>query len=116
MSKAEKFIQLENELSIYRKMMTQAAQMIVNEEISNYPIMVAHQQELEIGIPISEKENQIGNWSIHASTLEEFVSKNIIFSEKLDEFKTNFKDAEAYICVFVISELGAQFIYLPSKL
>lgn len=112
MSKAEKFLQLENELSIYKKMMIQASDMIVNENVSNYPIMVAHQQELELGIPIHEREKRLGNWSIHASTLEEFVSKNIIYEMKIEDFKKNHKNTEAYICIFVLSELGAQFIYM----
>ena len=112
MSKAEKFLQLENELSIYKKMMIQASDMIIDQHVSNYPIMVAHQQELEIGIPLHDREKGVGNWSIHASTLEEFVSKNIIYEAKVEEFKKNHKNTEAYICIFVLSELGAQFIYM----
>ncbi len=116
MKKAESYIVLQTELDVFRKLMTQAAKVILDQDVSSYPIMVAHQQELELGMPIFKREDNKGSkWSIHASTLEEFVSKQIIFPEKVDEFKTNYKDAESNICVFVLSELGAEFIFLPLK-
>ena len=116
MKKAESYIALQTELEIFRKLMTQAVKVILDNDVSSYPIMVAHQQELELGMPIFEREENKGSkWSIHASTLEEFVSKQIIFPEKVDEFKSNYKSAESNLCVFVLSELGAEFIFLPAK-
>jgi phage pi2 protein 07 len=116
MKKAESYITLQNELDVFRKLMTQAAKVISDKDVSSYPIMVAHQQELELGMPIFVKEENKGSkWSIHASTLEEFVTKQIIFPEKVEEFKGNYKSSSANICVFVLSELGAEFIFLPVK-
>ena len=116
MKKAESYIILQTELDIFRKLMTQAARVILDQDVSDYPIMVAHQQELELGMPIFKREENEGSkWSIHASTLEEFVSRQIIFPEKVDEFKSNYKDTNANVCVFVLSELGAEFIFLPVK-
>ncbi len=116
MKKAESYIVLQTELDVFRKLMTQAAKVIEDQDVSSYPIMVAHQQELELGMPIFKREENKGaKWSIHASTLEEFVSKQIIFPEKVEEFKSNYKDSESSICVFVLSELGAEFIFLPVK-
>lgn len=116
MKKAESYLTLQTELDIYRKLMTQAAKVISDQNVSTYPIMVAHQQELELGMPIFVREENKGSkWSIHASTLEEFVSKQIIFPEKVEEFKSNFKSSTDSICIFVLSELGAEFIFLPAK-
>lgn len=116
MKKAESYIVLEQELDVYRKIMTQAAQVILDQDVSKYPIMVAHQQELELGMPLFKREEHQGaKWSIHASTLEEFVSKQIVYPDKIGGFKENYKTIESSICVFVLSELGAEFIFLPSK-
>ena len=116
MKKAESYIILQTELDVFRKLMTQAAKVIIDQNVSTYPIMVAHQQELELGMPIFKREENKGaKWSIHASTLEEFVSRQIVFPEKIEDFKTNFKDTNSSICVFVLSELGAEFIFLPTK-
>ena len=112
MSNPERFLQLEKELAPYRKMMGEAADIVREKDVSEFPIFVAHQQEMEIGIALTEGKSE-GKWSIHASTLEEFVSKQIIFPEKIEDFKSNYKDASIYICVFALSELGAQFLFLP---
>jgi len=113
MSELEKFIRLEEQLKPYIKMMSQAADTIIVQEVSKYPIFVVHQQEVNIGIPLLDKETNKAPWSINASTLEEFVSKQIVFQEKVDEFRQNYKSQEQYLCVFALSELGAQFIYIP---
>ena len=112
MSKAKLFLQLEKELVRYKKIMSEATEIILDQDVTKYPIFVAHQQEMEIGIPLlSEKEK--GKWSIHASSLEEFVSKQIIHMDKVEEFKANYKDINHSICIFVLSELGVQFIFMP---
>ena len=114
MNGSEGFIQLEKELDIYRKMMSQATDVILDKDVSEFPIFVAHQQEMEIGLKLTNDQTP-GNWKIHASTLEEFVSKQIIFPDKVEEFKSNYKDNQVFLCIFVLSELGAQFIFLPRK-
>jgi phage pi2 protein 07 len=116
MKKVESYIVLEQELDTYRKLMTQAANVILDQDVSKYPILVAHQQELELGVPIFKREENKGSkWSIHASSLEEFVSKQIVYPDKIEEFKANYKSIDTSVCVFVLSELGAEFIFLPVK-
>ena len=112
---AERFLQLELELDKFRKLMTEASDIILDKDVSEYPIFVAHQQEMEIGMLIYEDKKGVDLWKIHASTFEEFVNKQIIFGEKIEDFKANSKDVNSYVCVFVLSELGAQFIFLPRK-
>jgi len=109
------YLQLQKELKHYKPMMAQASDTILNQEVSKYPIFVVHQQDVEIGIPIAEKEKVQGNWSINASSMEEFMSKNIIQEIKIDSFKTIFKNPEEFFCLFVLSELGANFIFLPRE-
>ena len=113
MSEIELFFQLEAELKTYKKMMGEAADIIVDADVSNYPIFVVHQQEVEIGLPIADKDKIKGNWSINATTLEELVSKQLIKEDKVDEFRKNFKDVKKFLCLFTLTELGAQFIFLP---
>jgi len=111
--KTEKFLQLEQELQVYRQMMSEALQIVLDKEVTKYPIFIAHQQELELGIVLADKEKVKGNWTIHVSSLEEFVAKQIIFEQKIEEFKKSYKSPSDHLCVFVLSELGAQFVYLP---
>ena len=112
MSKSEQYLLLEKELHPFKKMMGKAADIILDQDVSNYPVFIAHQQEFEMGIVLSSPSDT-SKWAIHASSLEEFVSKQIIFPEKVEEFKSNYKDPSQSLCIFVLSELGAQFIFLP---
>ena len=109
---AERMLLLEKELKPYKKMMGEATDIILNEDVSKYPILVAHQDEIELGIPLYDRSEKGGKWSVNASTLEEFVGKQIILPEKLVDFKSTFKDTELFLCVFVLNDIGSQFIFM----
>jgi hypothetical protein len=52
-------------------------------------------------------------WSINASTLEEFAKRNIIKQDKLKAFIQTYKDPAKFVCVFAVMKDNAGFIYLP---
>ena len=104
---------LEQELTTYLPALTKAATTVVDEGVSNYPIFVAHQITTDIGIPIIDREKIVVNWSINLSSLEEFATKNLIATDKIDEFRELYKSHKSHICFFVLSELGATFNFLP---
>lgn len=83
------------------------------EGISAYPIFVAHQHELKLGEVILDKNDLNTEWSIHASTLEEFMEKGLILPDKQDKFVKQYKDAYQFMCVFVIVPEGANFVFFP---
>ena len=116
MNKAEKLEQLKKEIEHYLPALRQARDTILDKDVSEYPIFVFHQQTVEIGIPIIKREQVKGNWSVNASTLEEFVAKSLVQEEKVEQLKERYQDAELNYCLFVLSELGAQFIFLPAPL
>lgn len=104
---------LENELKPYVPALGKASETILTQNVSEYPIFIAHQQQMDIGIPIMEKDTIKGDWSINASTLEEFTTKGLIQVNKIDDFKSVYKNPEEFLCLFVISEIGATFVFLP---
>ena len=110
---AEKFLQLEEELKNYRKALNQALDIILERGITEYPIFIAHQDTFEAGIPIINRYEVKGNWNINISSMEEFIQKKLILPQKLNQFKLTYKPPTDHICFFVLSELGAQYIFLP---
>ena len=112
-SPAELLAQLEKELQPLKKILGQASDTIIDENVSNYPIFVTQQLEINIGIPLINKDIQGGKWSVNASTLEEFATKNLIEPDKVNDFRKVFKSTEDYLCLFVLSEIGATFVFLP---
>ncbi len=105
---------LETDLVLYSDSINEIALDIL-EELSKYPIFIAHQHEAHIGELIIDKDELSTEWNIHASTLEEFVEKGIINSEKQEFFKQQYKDPRKFICVFVMVPEGANFVFYPYK-
>ncbi len=104
---------LEADLKIYNDSIKEVALEIMTEGISLYPIFAAHQHEVKLGELILDKDELATNWTINASTLEEFVERGIIHPEKKDKFIKQFKKPEDFMCLFVMVPEGANFIFYP---
>lgn len=105
--------QLRAELILMKESIKETANDIIKENYSQYPIFIAHQTEVEIGEVILDKADMATNWSVSASTLEEFVEKGVIEKEKEEYFKEHYKNPKEYICMFVIYNTDAHFVFIP---
>lgn len=105
--------ELEKSLQRYKKMLGQASDMVLEKDVSSYPIFVVSNQPIEMGIPLVKKEVLAGKRSVNISSLEEFVAKQLILMEKVNDFKKIYKKPEEYLCLFVIEDIGATFVFLP---
>lgn len=111
--KESPLVSLEKDLELYSDSIKEVAIDIMMEGISTHPIFIAHQHVVSIGELILNRDDLNTNWSIQASTLEEFVEKGIINREKKPSFLKSYKKPEDFMCVFVIVPEGANFIYYP---
>lgn len=113
--KKSPLLSLEKDLELYADSVKEVAVEIMVEGISTHPIFVAHQHEVSIGEVILDRKELNTEWTMQASTLEEFVEKGIINPEKKALFLKSYKKPEDFMCVFVIVPEGANFIYYPYK-
>ena len=104
---------LENDLKLYSESLKEVATEIIMEGISPYPIFVAHQHEVKLGEMILDRKDLNTEWTIHASTLEEFVERQIIQPDKKERFIKHYKDAYEFMCLFVVVPEGANFVFFP---
>jgi hypothetical protein len=111
--KESPLVSLEKDLELYSESIKEVAIDIMMEGISSNPIFIAHQHVVSIGELILNRDELNTNWSIQASTIEEFVQKGIINPERKALFLKSYKKPEEYMCVFVIVPEGANFIYYP---
>lgn len=106
-------ISLKKDIEFYKDTLQEVATEIRIEGISEYPIFIAHQHEVNLGEMILDR-NELGtSWTIQASTYEEFAEKGIIQGNKKDTFLQNYKSADDFICLFVVVPEGANFVYFP---
>ncbi|MFA4871146.1 MAG: hypothetical protein WC623_23305 [Pedobacter sp.] len=108
-------VSLEKDLELYADSVKEIAMEIIVEGISENPIFIAHQHTVSIGEVILDRKELNTEWTMQASTFEEFVEKGIITPEKKALFLKSYKKPEDYMCVFVIVPEGANFIYYPYK-
>jgi hypothetical protein len=104
---------LERDLKIYNESIKDVAITIMVEGISSYPIFIAHQHEVKLGEVILDRIELNTDWTINASTLEEFIEAGVIRKELKDRFLRTYKKPEDFMCIFVIVPEGANFVYYP---
>ena len=104
---------LEADLKVYAESMREVAVEIMVEGISLYPIFIAHQHEVRLGEVILDHRELNTNWTINASTLEEFIETGVIKKQLRERFIKSYKKPEDFMCVFAIVPEGANFIFFP---
>ncbi|MDN5283792.1 MAG: hypothetical protein JWR38_66 [Mucilaginibacter sp.] len=106
-------LSLERDLKIFKDSIHEVSVEIMMEGLSSYPIFIAHQHQLKLGEVILDRNDLNSEWSIHASTLEEFTERGVIKPELKDRFINSYKNPNDFMCVFVVVPEGANFVYFP---
>ncbi len=104
---------LKGDLILFKPSILEVSREIISEGISKHPIFIAHQVKIPIGEIILDHTELAMAWSISASTIEEFIEHHLIEADKEALFVSNYKDPEKHICIFMISEGGASFVFVP---
>lgn len=111
--KPSPLLSLEHDLKMFKESMQEVAVEIMAEGLSATPIFVAHQHDVKLGEVILDRNELNTNWSIHASTIEEFIERGVIKPELKERFLKTYKDPYKFMCLFVIVPEGANFVYYP---
>ena len=106
-------LSLERDLKFFNESIREVAIEIMAEGISANPIFIAHQHELKLGEVILDRNELNTEWSIHASTIQEFTEKGVIKAELKERFLSTYKNPHDFMCVFVVVPEGANFVYYP---
>mgnify|MGYP000288511894 CR=1 FL=1 len=109
----EKLLLMQQELMKYNVLVEPAWETILTNEVTKYPIAIFSTLPIEAGVLLIDREHAPGPWSVSMSTLEEFSIKGLIAQDKIEHFTSVYKDPELHFCTFVISDLGAQFLFIP---
>lgn len=106
---------LKLDLDFYSDSINEISAEMIAEGYTLYPIFVAHQHEVSLGELILDKAELSTQWSINASSLEEFIDRGVIKEERKANFEKSFKKANEYMCLFVVVPEGANFVFYPYK-
>ncbi|HMR20233.1 MAG TPA: hypothetical protein PKA53_13100 [Sphingobacterium sp.] len=106
---------LKVDLDFYSESIREISSEMITEGYTRYPIFIAHQHEVNLGELILDKAELGTNWSINASSLEDFVERGVIKEERKDHFIKNYKAPAEFMCLFVVVPEGANFVFYPYK-
>jgi len=96
-------------------MLTEAQEVILDNAVSDFPVFVFSKTFPELGVQLYESQDLDRDWYVHATSLEELVSKNIIDSSRVEDFKEVYKDPQSHFCILVMDQQIAQFVFPPIK-
>jgi len=80
---------------------------------SDYPIFPISKQEVPIGQLLFAKDEVATEWNYNITYLDEFVQREIVSIDKIDEFKKIYKDPDEFCCLFVIDGDFTKFLFIP---
>ena len=113
------FVQLQTDVAPYRHRLAEAADTVVDEGVSNYPIFFAFagaQSEQVPGIAVTEIPTGRGvRWQLNLTTLEELVAKSVVTPERIDPFREVYKKNQDQLCFLIVDGEGARFGFVPKE-
>lgn len=102
-----------NDVQLLGQVLRKFSQTLVGEGISQYPIFVAHEGDLDMGRPFVDRTLYHSNWWYNASHLEEFVKKGLVTKERIPDFRETYGDPDERACIFVAIPDGGGFVFVP---
>lgn len=89
----------------------EASYQVRKRGFSKYPIFPVSRESLPIGQLLYDREQLENKWIYNISFLEEFIDRKLV--EKEEEFKSTFKDADEFCCLFIVDGAFTNFLYIP---
>lgn len=106
---------LKDDLEYYNDMLKEVTTDILGEGFSKYPVYIAHQEPVKLGELIIDASEFQRSFNISAATLEQLAEKNVVAKGREEDFKQAYKDPTKFMCVLLVTEQGASFVFVPFK-
>lgn len=106
---------LKDDLAFYNEMLVEVSNDILTGGFSQFPVFVAHQEPIKLGDMIIDASEHQRSFNISATVLEELIAKNVVTPEREESFKAAFKDPKKFMCVLLVTDKGASFVFVPFK-
>ena len=91
----------------------EASYQVRKRKISDYPIFVFSRTQVPVGSNFLAKEEVALEWHINASYLEDFVQRQVISPDRVEDFEQAYKNPDEFCCLFVIDEDFTNFVFVP---
>ncbi|MEL7377644.1 MAG: hypothetical protein AAFY36_09035 [Bacteroidota bacterium] len=107
------WIQLQDDVRPHLPLLAQAADTVVEQEVSNYPVFLAYfaeDQDMELGLAVTQIPSSRGRvWAVRITTLEELVARQVVLRDKVDNFRQVYRNTPDSICFLIWTDGEARF-------
>lgn len=79
----------------------------------DYPIFPLCRESQPIGQLLLEQGTQELDWNYYASYLDEFLQREIIEKDKVEDFHHAYKNPDEFCCLFVVDKTFTNFVFIP---
>ncbi len=80
---------------------------------SDFPIFPISRTEMPIGQLLIGKTEMHNQWNYYVTYIDEFIQRKLIKQDKVDEFKSVFKNPDEFCCLFVVDGDFSNFLFIP---
>lgn len=91
----------------------EASYQIRKRDISKYPIFIFTKEPTVLGSLLIGAQELNLEWHVYASYLFDFVQRNVVSVDKIEEFEQAYKDPDEFCCLFVIDHTFTNFVFVP---
>lgn len=91
----------------------EASYQVRKQGFSDYPIFPISKNDVSIGQVLIAKQDAAIEWNYNITYIDEFVQRNIVAEDKLDDFKKIYKDPDEFCCLFVMDGVFTSFLFIP---
>ena len=77
------------------------------------PIFPISHEPIPIGQILIPKDKMNLQWNYYASFLDEFIQRELVGPERVDDFRATYKDADEFCCLFVVDQAFTNFVFIP---
>lgn len=118
MASRDLLLSIESVIEKYREHLIQIRLMVIDQQVSNYPIFIFQKPSQEvIGKRLIDASQNPDRWNIFLTHLEELFHKKVILEEKLDDFKFQYKNQNDKFCILTIDDSeNYVFVFVPIQL
>ena len=101
------------DFAVVSNILKESAYQVKKRGFSDYPIFPVSKTPLPIGQLLLARDELALEWNYYITYLDEFVQRELIVPEKIEEFQVTFKDPDEFACLFVVDGNFTRYVFIP---
>jgi nitrogenase molybdenum-iron protein alpha/beta subunit len=104
---------LELDVKAFAEQLKETRDAIVSGGYSEFPVLIAHYEDIGIAQKVMDKELFSSNFHYSASTLEELIERKIVLKERKAGLENAIKTKKDSVCILLLHPEVMKFIFTP---